>query len=347
MRFPSAARRTLLPLSLTLVVLALLCAFVAPKEVLTGWLAFVVLLSTVMLGAFFFLVLTMIIPGSWRVPVGPAAAALSGWMPVMALSLLPVIFGTHIIFPWSGDGALTGFRGFYLSPAAFIIRTVLIFLLLVVLNRQLLVRGSRALAIWSLVAFMLVQNLLATDLVLSLDPEFHSSGFGLYLLSIQALTGFSAIVWIRLGAGQASRQERRVLGALLLVMLLSWAYFNFMQYFILWSGNLPSRAAWFGRRESGFWLWLIRVLVVLRLLPTFLLLFPPFRQSRTWLLTFSAISILGTVLEIARLILPELDRHLWASIAFLAPAVATALAAGVLFTPDPKAPAMSALEAKP
>ena len=84
-------------------------------------------------------------------------------------------------------------------------------------------------AIWALLIFMLVQNLMVTDLVLSLDPDFHSSGFGLYLLSIQALTGFSAIVWLRLGGREGSRQERRVLGALLLVMLLCWAYFTFMQ----------------------------------------------------------------------------------------------------------------------
>lgn len=333
----------LLP-SLALVVLALLPTVVAPKEALTGWLAFSVLLSAPVLGGFFFLLLAIIIPGGWNAPVRPAAARLSASMPLLALSLLPVLLATHIVFPWSGDETLKGFRAFYLSPAAFIVRTVLILLLLLILNRLLLLGGSRALAIWSLLIFMLVQNLMVTDFILSLDPEFHSSGFGLYILSIQALTGFSAIVWLRLGGREASAQERGVLGALLLVMLLCWAYFTFMQYFILWSGNLPSRAAWFARRGTGTWLLLERLLIALHLGPTFLLLFPPFRQGRKWLLLFAALSILATVMEIAWLILPELDRHGWAMLAFLAPALGLVLAARPLLRLKPDTPTSSAME---
>lgn len=164
---------------------------------------------------------------------------------------------------------------------------------------------------------MLVQNLLATDLVLSLDPEFHSSGFGLYLLSVQALTAFSAMVLLRLGEGHAGEDETATLGALLLVMLLCWAYFNFMQYFILWSGNLPSRAQWFARRGSGLWHFLSVVLVWLRLVPAFLLLFRPFRQGRRWLLSFAAVSIVATVMELAWLILPELETYGWAGASYL------------------------------
>jgi hypothetical protein len=346
MKRPSNEALVRLMPALVLVVLALLPAFLAPREVLTGWLAFSVFLSTLLLGGFFFLMLTLIIPGGWSGPVRPAAAQLSVCMPLLALSLVPVLLATHIVFPWSGDETLAGFREFYLSPASFIIRTVLILLVLLVLNGQLLRRGSRALAIWALLIFMLVQNLMATDLVLSLDPDFHSSGFGLYLLSIQALTGFSAIVWLRLGGREGSRQERRVLGALLLVLLLCWAYFTFMQYFILWSGNLPSRAAWYERRESGVWLLLERLLATLRLLPAFLMLFTPFRQGRTWLLLFSALSMLGTLLEIAWLILPELHRYGWGSFAYLAPALGLLLLARVGLRFAPEAPAVPTLEVK-
>lgn len=312
--------------SLALVLLALLPVFIAPKETLTGWLAFCVLVSCFALGGFFFLVLTDIIPGSWRHVVRFPAAGLSSGLPLLALCLLPVLLGIHAIFPWVGDEELKGFRAFYLSPISFALRMVLVLFLLIVLSYRLRPRPNRVLAIWSLLAVMLVQNLLATDLVLSLDPEFHSSGFGLYLLSVQALTAFSAMIWLRLGTGNAGAGETSTLGALLLVMLLCWAYFNFMQYFILWSGNLPSRAQWFIRRGSGFWHVLSVVLVWLRLMPAFLLLFPPFRQGRKWLLLFSAVSIFATLLEIAWLILPELDGYGWASIAYLLPGFAVLLA---------------------
>jgi len=312
---------------LGILVLALLPVFVAPKETLTGWLAFCAMATTIVLGGFFFLLLADIIPGAWGRIVRPPAADLSNGMPWLALCLLPVLLGTHVIFPWSADTSLEGFRGFYLSPVSFALRIVLIMLLLVVLNRQILPRPNRALAIVSLIIFMLVQNLLATDLVLSLDPEFHSSGFGLYLLSVQALTAFSAMVLLRLGQRQAGRDETGTLGALLLVMLLCWAYFNFMQYFTLWSGNLPSRAQWFVRRGSGFWHFVSVILVWLRLVPAFLLLFRPFRQGRRWLLSFAAVSIVATLMELAWLILPGLETYGWASASYLLSCLAVVLLA--------------------
>lgn len=313
--------------SLALVVLALLPGIIAPKEVLTGWLAFSVLTSTIVLGGFFFVMLVDVIPGGWGQVVRPAAAELSCWMPLLALSVLLVLVGARAIFPWFDGKGLEGFRAYYLSPASFSARTALIMLLLLLLNRKLLPRPNRALAISALIVFMPVQNLLATDLVLSLDPEFHSSGFGLYLLSLQALTGFCAIIWLRLGRRPSGAGEIAILGALLLVMLLCWAYFDFMQYFILWSGNLPSRAAWFARRSAGVWHLLSAIQVWLRLVPTFLLLFPPFRQGRKWLLLFAAVSMIGTVMEIAWLVLPELDDYGWASFAYLTSCAAALLLA--------------------
>jgi len=326
--------------SAALLMLALLPVSIAPKEVLTGWLTFCVLASTIVFGGFFFVLLADIIPGGWGCTVRPAGCGLSRWMPLLALSLLPVLLGVHVIFPWATGAEWTSFKTFYLSPSSFIIRVTLIFLAFVGLSARLVTRRSPRLAIGSLIIFMLMQDFLATDLVLSLDPEFHSSGFGLYLLSIQALTAISVIIWQRLGTRQASRDEIAVLGALLLVMLLCWAYFNFMQYFILWSGNLPSRAQWFSRRGTGFWRFLSEMSVWLRLVPAMFLLFPFFRQRRKYLLLFSAASIVGTVLEVTWLVLPELGNgYGWASFSFLTSCLAVLL---LLYRRSGRAAAISA-----
>lgn len=113
---------------LGILVLALLPVFIVPKETLIGWLAFCATVTTIVLGGFFFLLLADIIPGTWGQIVRPPAAALSGGMPWLALCLLPVLLGTHVIFPWSADTSLEGFRAFYLSPVSFALRIALIML---------------------------------------------------------------------------------------------------------------------------------------------------------------------------------------------------------------------------
>jgi hypothetical protein len=38
-----------------------------------------------------------------------------------------------------------------------------------------------------------------------------------------------------------------------------WTYMAFSEFLIIWSGNLPEEAAWYVRRGTGGWQWLIIV----------------------------------------------------------------------------------------
>lgn len=318
-------------LGAVLIASALAVALIAPREALTGWLAAFLFASCFALGGLLFVMLVDIIPGSWRVMIRPPAEILASGMPVLTLLVLPVLFGMGRIFPWYGGEALSGFRAAYLSPMALVLRLVIVFGVLLFIGARLGERPRRGVAIGGLILFVLLHGPLSTDLVLSLDPEFHSSGFSLYVLAIQALTGFAAIILLRVDGSLEGEEEAAMLGALLLTLLLLWAYFDFMQYFILWSGNLPARADWFNRRTMGLWHGLVVVLVAVRLGPAFLLLFPPIRSSRIWLRLMSWVTIGGTLGEVAWLVLPELGNTArWALPSYL---MGSAGAALLLFNP--------------
>jgi hypothetical protein len=77
-----------------------------------------------------------------------------------------------------------------------------------------------------------------------------------------------------------------------------------MQYFIIWSGNLPQGVAWFGKRGTGSWPVLEYAITICALGPLFLLFFPPIRNSRLWLIALSLVVMVGKVLELAWLVLP-------------------------------------------
>jgi hypothetical protein len=144
--------------------------------------------------------------------------------------------------------------------------------------------------------------LIAVDWLMSLDPDFASSGFGLYILSIQMSFALAlAIAAVCCGADPAHRD---VLGGVLLTAVSLWAYLGFMQYLIIWSGDLKPGAAWYLRRAGAGWAVVGWLAVALRLAPGALLIFGHVRRNGRALAGIAACIAAGAVLEVAWLALP-------------------------------------------
>jgi hypothetical protein len=282
--------------------LALALLFVDPRAALGGWLAAAVWLTAVPTGALGLLMMMKLIPGPWREELMPWTERLLLLLPLAALGLLPVLLGVGRLYPWS-EMPLHGYRAVYLSVWTFEARSILFLAVAIGLALALVLRPSEALASAGLVGFVLFDTTVVVDWLMSLEPEFHSSGFGLYGLSIQFTIAVAVLLLLRLAAGDAGGRTG-VLGALMLAALLAWAYLAFMQYFILWSGNLPQGVKWYRARGEGGWSIVEYVLTVSQLAPLFLLFFPPIRKGRPWLLMLCLVVLLGKALEIAWLVLP-------------------------------------------
>jgi hypothetical protein len=311
-------------LGLLLCALALLAVLFDARAALSGWLAAFVLTSSLPLGALCLSMMLMIIPGEWRVELAEPSAGAMVSLPALPVLALPVVFGMPWLYSWF-DGGLTGFKAVYLTPTFFGVRVLAILIAAAVLGYFLRLTESYRLAIAGLIAFVLLHGVVATDLVISLTPEFHSSGFGLYLLGLQMLTVLAALILRRL----PDSADPALLGKLLLTALLFWAYFSFMQYFIFWSGNLVPGVKWFAMRGHGIWAIAEYAMAALRLLPGLLLFFPPIRASRSWLAALSSAVILGGAIEAAWLVLPSAG----ASPALAAPAYLLAVAGMLLLAP--------------
>lgn len=281
-------------------VLALLAVLIDARAALAGWLAALVLVSSLPLGALCLLMMVRIIPGAWRVELAEPCNDAVVLAPALVLVALPVVIGMPWLFPWF-DGGLIGFKAIYLAPFFFGIRLLAVLIGAAVLGLTLRMTASYRLAIVGLIAFVLLHGILAVDLVLSLTPEFHSSGFGLYLLALQMLTGLAVLTLWRL----PDASDPSLLGKLMMTALLFWAYFSFMQYFIFWSGNLVPGAKWFALRGHGFWQIAEYLIAILRLMSTLLLFFPPIRASRQWLRRICISNLAGSAIEVAWLVFPS------------------------------------------
>jgi hypothetical protein len=111
-----------------------------------------------------------------------------------------------------------------------------------------------------MLVFFVVGSLMAFDWTMSLDPKLFSSAYGWFAMSRQALGVMALfIILLALYSGREALQsfiDTRVQGDLsviLLVTLMAFVYLSFIQYIVIWSGNVPSKANWYVLRTAGNW----------------------------------------------------------------------------------------------
>jgi hypothetical protein len=285
-------------------VLALGLVFVDTRAALGGWLVAAVWIGSIPIGALGLLMMMRMIPGPWRDELALPTQRLTLLMPLAALAMVPVLVGVGRLYPWV-DLSLHGYRAAYLSVWTFELRTVVFFAAAIAVVVLLPRSTGQALAAGGIIALTLYDTTMVVDWLMTLDPGFHSSGFALYAMSIQYAIAVGALIVLRLAVGPAG-ENTSVLGALLITVLLTWTYLAFMQYLIIWSGNLPQGVAWFAKRGSGGWSVVEYVITISALGPLFLLFFPPVRAGRFWLIALSLVVMLGKVFELAWLVLPTM-----------------------------------------
>src|ERR1035441_9630233 len=96
------------------------------------------------------------------------------------------------------------------------------------------------------VTFMVV------DWVLSVDPMWFSTIFGMLFMVSQALTAMAFLITLmvllykqRPMSEVLTQRHLHDLGKFLLALVMVWAYFSFSQFLIIWAGNLPEEIPWY------------------------------------------------------------------------------------------------------
>ena len=294
--------RRLMPAALALAG-ALLLGLANLRAALAGWLAALCLTIGVPIGCVLLVAVMRLVSGRWREAIGREAESGVALLALLLPAALPILVGAAWLYPWGDANALEAFKAAYLTPLFFGLRGLVILALFVGLGLALKAAG-KGLAVIALIAFVVLDGVLVVDWLMSLDTDFHSSGFGLYVLALQVLTAFSFIVLT--GEPDPPADTVRLLGALFLSVQLLWPYFAFMQYFIIWSDNLPKLAQWYLTRGTQPWAIAAQVFTGLHLAALFALLFPLVRRNIGLLRLIAAASLLANGLEYLWLVLPSL-----------------------------------------
>jgi hypothetical protein len=178
---------------------------------------------------------------------------------------LPIFFALGTLYPWASPGGRAGLDAHaarFFSPVFFIVRSVVYLAGWSALRR--LNRKNPALA---LVLHVLIATFASIDWAMSLERDWVSTIYGLIFVMSQALGAYAFVLAERFAARERkdtedSPKRRRDLGNLLLTFAMSWTYLAFMQFLIIWSGDLPRESVWYVDRAHGGWGWVALAIAV-------------------------------------------------------------------------------------
>jgi hypothetical protein len=275
---------------------------------LVAWIA----LGSIAIGGLGILMVSYLIRWNWTSALRPILLSAVAALPLVALLFVPVLIGMAHVYPAAADPAsLKPFKALYLARWFFALRFVAYFAIWSLLALWLRQAGNnsermtRAASV-GLIIYALSVSLAGVDWLESLDPDFHSSIYGLLFIGFTMLNGLAFAIACAL-------LVRRHIGplkgysALLLSMILVWAYLHAMQYLVIWSGNIPDEVIWYLKRSSHGWQAVLIVLSLGQLIfPFFALLVEKVRSDRGWLLSLCGLTLLMRCWEATILILPAL-----------------------------------------
>lgn len=218
--------------------------------------------------------------GAWGLMVRRPFEAAAATIPVMALLFVPIFLGVHHIYEWShadvvAKDAILTHKAPYLNTGFFLVRAVIYFVIWSAMAMSLVswsrqqdrthhVEGAdqkfRMVSGPGVLILGLTLTFASVDWVMSLDPHWYSTVFGLLLL---VGTGLSALAFTILvmslltqhtamGSVVATKNIHDW-GKLTLAFTMLWAYLSYSQFIIIWSANLPEEIPWYLRRFSGGW----------------------------------------------------------------------------------------------
>ncbi len=162
-----------------------------------------------------------------------------------------------------------------------------------------------------LVLYCFTVTFASIDWVMSLEPRWYSTIYGLLFMVGQALAAMAFAITVsdlalRPGAALESREASHLqdLGSFLLTFVMLWAYLEFSQFLIIWGGNLSEEIPWYIRRMQGLWGRVGLLLVVLNFALPFFLSVSPREAANTFLVDCGRVGFADALVDMYWMVLP-------------------------------------------
>lgn len=332
---PSKVQSVGLLLTVLGLVIVLAGYFVSPARMAFNNIIGLTFIISIAVGALFFVAIEYLSGAVWSTPFRRVTEIISSFVVLVPLIVIPLFFNLHSVFHWThpeivnADKILSE-KAPYLNINFFVIRIVA-FIAIWMLFQYLISRNSlrqdstkdqtlttkniRLSAVF-IPFFALTISFTGIDWLMSLEPHWFSTIFGIYYFSGTVLAALATITYVAVTLNENGYLVKGLttdhyysMGALLFAFINFWAYIAFSQFLLVWYANLPEETFWFLQRWEGSWvIWTVGLMVVHFLVPYFGLLSQPSKMNPAKLKFFALWILAAHYYDLYFLVMPNYSR---------------------------------------
>ncbi len=293
-----------------------------PTRIWSSYLVSFFFFFSLALGGLFFTAIQHVTNSSWSTTIRRYSEALTAFLPWAAgLAAILIFLGSKHLYIWlqpdivAGDELIQK-KAAYLNQTFFWVRAIVFFGLWLLFKKLIVGKsleqdktgdvGLTAAAVRPSVVFLMVfaitYSLFSVDLLMSLDPHWFSTMFGVYCFAGLFQSSLAMIIlflaWsLRKGTlqGYVNEEHLHDMGKLLFAFTVFYAYIGFSQFMLIWYANMPEETEFFAHRGHGAWYTISLSLLVLKFVIPFLVLLP--RESKRNVKVLVPVSILLLLMQ--------------------------------------------------
>ncbi|MEX2605579.1 MAG: hypothetical protein WD361_15325 [Gracilimonas sp.] len=310
--------------------------FLDADQFFFSYLVSFVFFAGISLSALLMVMLHHITRSSWGVVFRRISETFSADLWIWGIFLIPVLLGIHNLYHWSheeavlADKILKG-KSSYLNTNFFIARQILYFVIWGYLGYKLhkvsvemdktgdwgLTSLLRKVSAPGIPIFALTIAFASFDWLMSLDPHWFSTMFGVYFFSISFQAFWPVmilLVFFMQSKGILKNTIKQVhiydLGAWFFAFTIFYAYIAFSQFLLIYYANIPEETLWYFHRLEGSWKFIAYGLLIFRFAIPFLVLLNRQAKKNRKVLVFTSVMVLIIhFAEIYWIAMPVLFEH--------------------------------------
>ena len=316
-------------------ILVLVSYFIDPAREAFNNIIGLMFFGSITIGALVLVALEYLSGAVWSTPFRRVSEFIASSLPIMLLFAIPLFFMMHTLFHWThtevvaADPILSG-KTPYLNIPFFIGRTIgivalfYLFYLVFVKNslkqdktkeQKLTKTNVKLSAVFMFFAGIGI-TVLAVDWMMSLEPHWFSTIFGIYFISATLLAGLAATTFTAVSLNESGYLVKGLttdhyysLGALMFAITNFWAYIAFSQFLLIWYANIPEETFWFVARWEGGWGFVSVLLMIARFaIPYAALLSQPSKSDPKNLQRVSIFILFAHFIDLYWLVMPTFSK---------------------------------------
>jgi hypothetical protein len=322
--------RPALGIGIVLGIISIIGGMLSPGDFFHSYLMGYLFWLGLTLGCMAIVMLQYLTAGAWGIMTRRALESASRTLPLCAILFIPIAIGIPWLYDWAHSDLVKNeyvlrHRQMYMNPTMFIVRAIIYFAIwgtfAYFLNKWSAEQDEKGglenrlarLSAPGLLIYVFTITFATVDWAESLENNWFSTIWGFLFVAREGLAAFAFIIIVMALLSRREPLASRFkpahlhdLGKLLLVFVMLWAYFEFSQLVVIWSGNLTDEIPWYLRRLGTSWGWLGVMLIVLEFIVPFLMLLSrPLKRNAVALCCVVGLIIFMRWVDLMWIVMPQ------------------------------------------